>query len=424
MMLRNFKIFIALSIFLPGCIENAKGPDIICGKLNMSHLDHLFSEVNLKNGTKAGIVHIYSEFPDYNYNIEPKEGFACVDDVARAVVLLVNCPDESNGKSRNVILNEMIDFILYMQSDNGYFHNFIWDNGRINKTYRTSQAQPDWWSWRSFWALEEFAAKSARNVEKIEKASNKLAEKIFEDLASADRAISEVEGVRLPSWLPGKTASDQAGVLILALEKYYQRTNDGRASELIAQLAEGILVMQAGDSLNFPYGAFLSWNNTWHAYGNIQAYALLRAGNLLNDTNIIDKALIEVDNFYPWLIENGFLNYFTIMRREGNYEIIEQEKFPQIAYGIRPMVYACAEAYRITGKEKYLGMAKEAAAWFAGKNPAGKVMWDPATGRCFDGIVSNKEINMNSGAESTIEALLSLQALEKMGINIVELYGN
>jgi hypothetical protein len=144
---------------------------------------------------------------------------------------------------------------------------------------------------------------------------------------------------------------------------------------------------------------------------------------LLNNTNIIDKALIEVDNFYPWLIKNGFLNYFTIMRREGNYEIIEQEKFPQIAYGIRPMVYACAEAYRITGKEKYLGLAKQAAGWLAGKNLTGKVIWDPATGRCFDGIINKEEINMNSGAESTIEALLSLQALEKVGINIGELYG-
>ena len=410
--------------FLAGCIENAAGPGIVCGKLNMDHLDHLFSEVNLENGTRAGILHIYSEYPDYRYNIEPKEGFACVDDVARAAVLLANCPDDSCSKSRRVILDKMMDFLLYMQSDNGYFYNFIWDDGSINKTYMTSLAQPDWWSWRSFWAMEEFAGKSARNAEKIKEASNLLAERIFKDLATADRSISEVEGVRMPSWLPGKTASDQAGVLILALEKYYRRTNDSRVSGLIAQLAEGILVMQAGDSLSFPYGAFLSWNNTWHAYGNIQSYALLRAGILLNDTTIIDKALIEVDYFYPWLIKNGFLNYFTIKGMDGKYEITEQEKFPQIAYGIRPMVYACAEAYRITGKVKYLGIAKEAAAWFAGKNPAGKVMWDPATGRGFDGITSNEKINMNSGAESTIEALLSLQALEKMGIDIEELYGN
>jgi hypothetical protein len=173
------------------------------------------------------------------------------------------------------------------------------------------------------------------------------------------------------------------------------------------------MVMQAGDSLNFPYGAFLSWNNTWHAYGNIQAYALLRAGVLMNNNTFIDKALLEIDNFYPWLIDNGFMNYFTIKKIGGKYEFTEQEKFPQIAYGIRPVVYACAEAYRITGKEKYRDMARQAAGWLEGKNPAGKVMYDPVTGRGFDGIISNDKINMNSGAESTIEALLALQAIEK-----------
>ena len=176
------------------------------------------------------------------------------------------------------------------------------------------------------------------------------------------------------------------------------------------QLADGIILMQAGDSLNFPYGAFLSWNNTWHGYGNIQSYALLKTGVLLGKKDYIDKALVEVDNFYPWLIKNGFLNYFNLKKTEGKYEITEEQKFPQIAYGIRPVVYACAEAYRITGKEKYLDLAKQAAAWLTGKNPAGKAMWDPATGRGYDGIISNEKINMNSGAESTIEALLALQA--------------
>jgi hypothetical protein len=424
MMFRIFKIFIILLIFLTGCVERSAVPDINCGPLKSDHLDHLFSEVNLGNGTKAGIVRIYSEYPDYNYNIEPEEGFACVDDVARAVVLLVNCPEYNHDNSLNTIPGEMINFILYMQSDNGYFHNFIWDDGTINKTYRTSLAQPDWWSWRGFWAMEEFAGKNEINAGKIERASNKLADKIFEDLLTADRSVGETQGVRLPAWLPGKAAADQAADLILALEKYYRRTNDDRAQELMIQLAEGILVMQAGDSLNFPYGAFLSWNNTWHAYGNIQAYALLRAGVLLNRTDIIDKALIEVDHFYPWLIENGFLNYFSVRKSDGHYEITEQEKFPQIAYGIRPLVFACTEAYRITGKDKYLDIAKQAAAWFAGKNPAGKVMWDTMTGRCFDGIISSEKINLNSGAESTIEALLALQALDKAGIDINELYNN
>jgi hypothetical protein len=410
----QFQIIILFIIFLVGCTGNQVKPLITCGNLNLGHFDHLLSEVKLGNDTKAEIVYIYSEYPDYHYTVEPKEGYTCVDDVARAVVLLCGCPDEGLNKSRQALLDKMTDFLLYMQSDGGYFYNFIWHDGSINKTHRTSQAVPDWWSWRAFWAMEEYASLSEKNAGKIEKASKKLAGKIFDDLVTSDRSVSDAEGIRVPSWLPAKAASDQAGDLILALEKYYRRTTDSRAPGLIRQLADGILVMQAGDSLNFPYGAFLSWNNTWHAYGNIQSYALLRAGILLNDTNYIEKALVEVDNFYPWLIKNGYMNYFTIKRTEGKYVITEQQKFPQIAYGIRPVVYACAEAYRITGKERYLELAKQAAGWLAGKNAAGKAMWEPATGRGFDGIINEGKINLNAGAESTIEALLALQEVGQL----------
>jgi hypothetical protein len=410
----QFQVIILFMIFLAGCTGKPLKPVINCGHLNLAHLDYLYSEVTLKNGAIGGIVHIYSEYPGYEYTIEPEQGFACVDDVARAVVLLCHCPDGSLSGSRQAMLDKMTDFLLYMQSDNGYFYNFIWHDGSINKTFRTSQAVPDWWSWRAFWAMEEYASLSAKNAGKIEKASKKLADKIFKDLVTSDRSTSEEEGIVIPTWLPAKTASDQSGDLILALEKYYHRTNDSRTTGLIVQLADGIILMQTGDRLNFPFGAFLSWNNTWHGYGNIQAYALLKTGVLLGRKDYIDKALAEVDNFYPWLIKNGFLNFFDIKKVEGKYEITQEQKFPQIAYGIRPVVYACAEAYRITGKEKYLDLAKQAAAWLAGKNPAGKVMWDPFTGRCYDGIINEEKINMNAGAESTIEALLALQEVGQL----------
>jgi len=71
------------------------------------------------------------------------------------------------------------------------------------------------------------------------------------------------------------------------------------------------------------------------------------------------------------------------------------------------------EAYKITGKKEYLNQAEEITQWFSGKNIAGQQMYDAATGRCFDGIVSETKVNKNSGAESTIEALLSLQVFDQ-----------
>ncbi|MGH3372992.1 MAG: hypothetical protein ACRDPR_23645, partial [Nocardioidaceae bacterium] len=48
-----------------------------------------------------------------------------------------------------------------------------------------------------------------------------------------------------------------------------------------------------------------------------------------------------------------------------------------------------------------------------GANPAGEAMYDPTTGRTFDGISGSGQINRNSGAESTIHGLLSMLALDR-----------
>ena len=67
----------------------------------------------------------------------------------------------------------------------------------------------------------------------------------------------------------------------------------------------------------------------------------------------------------------------------------------------------------MTNEQKYLDLALQLAAWFKGDNAAEAVMYDPQTGRGYDGINDTASINRNAGAESTIEALLTLQAIEK-----------
>jgi hypothetical protein len=57
-------------------------------------------------------------------------------------------------------------------------------------------------------------------------------------------------------------------------------------------------------------------------------------------------------------------------------------------------------------------LAGLAASWLMGNNAAKSQMYDPTTGRCFDGIVDSTNVNYNAGAESTIEALLTLVDIE------------
>ena len=66
-----------------------------------------------------------------------------------------------------------------------------------------------------------------------------------------------------------------------------------------------------------------------------------------------------------------------------------------------------------TGDPRYAVYAGLVAGWFTGSNPARISMYDPITGRTFDGIdgPSPVKVNRNAGAESTVESLLALQAV-------------
>jgi hypothetical protein len=172
--------------------------------------------------------------------------------------------------------------------------------------------------------------------------------------------------------------------------------------------------MQKGDADNYPYGAFLSWENMWHAWGNNQAFALLKAGTKFNNQEYIASALNEIDHFYPKLLNDGFAEAFWIKKTGDVYTEIERNNYPQIAYGLRPMVWAAAEAYKHSNNEKHLTLAKDLNSWLLGINDANTAIYNTTNGVCFDGVVGLNEVNRNSGAESTIESLLILLEMEKL----------
>lgn len=382
---------------------------------NTSHLDHLYQEI-IVDGRTLGIVHIYSEYPDYNWVGDDDEGIACVDDAARAAVFYSKYFHLTNNDARLNKVKTLTEFILFMQSDNGWFYNFIWENYSINKTFQTSVAIPNWWTWRALWALTEnyplMKIHDEQLAERMLDAIKKTIEECKKEF-STEKTTVVIDGFIRPQWLPFETASDQAAILIMALVNYFNITNEAGVLPIIEKLCDGILLMQEGDENRFPFGAFLSWQNLWHAYGNLQSYALLRAFEILKKDEYKNSALLEINNFYEYLFDQKYLNEFKLTKELNVTLTAESKIFPQIAYGIRPMIYACLAAYELEGDKKYLNKALNIAGWFFGKNYPKVKMYNPANGRCFDGITSIDEINMNSGAESTIEALLSLIEIEK-----------
>ncbi len=414
----NIASIVIILLVFASCTSTKKVISNDKDSINFDHFNHLYKEIDF-NGKKAGIIHIYSEYPDYKFEIEPKEGFTCVDDVARAMVLLskyleVNKNDENAFDN----LKKLTEFVLQMQHKNGYFNNFIWNDLSINTTYKTSVAELNWWSFRALWGLESVypLVKSDRNLaNRIVSSTEKLLSNIKRDIPIDNLEVEIIETIEVPTWLPQKYASDQSALLILGLLKNHERTADSEIKLLIDALAKGIILMQKGDANNYPYGAFLSWQNLWHAWGNNQAYALLKAGQQFKNQPYIDSALKEIDNFYPYLLKNGFAEAFWIKKNTDNsFTEIKRNQYPQIAYGLRPMIWATSEAYHYSKNKKYLKLAKELESWLYGQNDANGKMYNPTTGIFYDGIKSKKEISKNSGAESTIEGLMILLEMKKI----------
>jgi hypothetical protein len=384
--------------------------------INARHLDHLYAPVHFSSGANAAGIHIYAEAPDYRFVAASGEGFTCVDDVSRAALFYLRDKNYLTDTAVQRKAVALIQFVLEMQADNGYFYNFLFSDNLINREGSTSKATADWWSWRALQTLTEarpfIKNKNVSLSTKIDLAISKIITRIKSDLIQLPLTTKIVQGIEIPQWLPAGSGTDQAATLILALIPYCSTTNDPVIIKYIRKLADGIALMQQGDAGHFPYACFLSWENQWHAYGSDQAYALLRAGVFLNDQKYTTRALAEVDHFYPWLLQKGFKSSFAITKTDSVIQLIDEQRFEQIAYGIRPMVFAAIEAHKLTGKEKYTDIAGHLAAWLLGANEKGAIMYSSTTGRCFDAISSANTVNHNSGAESTIEALLTLQRVE------------
>ncbi|MEZ0540054.1 hypothetical protein [Fibrella arboris] len=421
-------ITIIYTLLAPSCKKGVvAGTGVVPNVSRLVNTDHLLGTLYqpakmASSGADIGAVWIYSE-PDshggYKLVGDADEGYTCVDDVSRASLFLLREPDLATNTDKQDKLRKMTRFVLEMQSLTGYFYNFLWPDKTINTTFRTSTNTPDWWSWRALWLLSEaypyFQKTDATLATRIKAATDRLVTVMVRDFGSTPKDVNFVQGVTVPKWLPYGSGSDQAAIMLLGLNNVYAQTPSAPVLRLMEQLAEGILLMQKGDGPHYPYGAFLSFGTSWHAYGNDQAYALLTVGKALNKPDWLAAARREVESFYPYILNQGFLESFRVRQSGETFTVVSQSRYAQIAYGVRPMIWATLALYEQTKEPKLLEQATKLTRWFLGNNPANATMYDKATGRGFDGISSETSVSRNAGAESTIEALLAIQAAEKYG---------
>ena len=285
------------------------------------------------------------------------EGVACVDDAARALELYCDLWRATRLPWVRRWCDGLVAFILAMQGADGQWLNFILDwEGTPNRTGPTSRAGGDFWQARAVLALIHAAP-------------------ILQDIR-IDVAVRR----GLPHILSATdVASDVRALHIRAALALGDESNAHGLQRLLPLWSEQLLSCRSGDVLmNSP-----DERGPPHLWGHIQEGVLAEVAVRLGHDDWLAVARRSAESVFASAVRTGF-------------------DLPRIQpYDVASAVYTLSSLAATTGDPYFITLVEGARAWFDGRNPTGRPVYDRREGRVRDGI-DHRAISTHSGAEANI----------------------
>ena len=304
----------------------------------------------------------------------PEHGY-CVDDVARALVVLMREPQLTDELQR--LADICLHFVDRAVRRDGRTHNRM----AVSGVFTDQPGTGDWWG-RAVWALGVTVAAGRTD------AARRIARNAFVRAAPVHSTDLRARAF---------AAIGAADVLSVDPGNRYARA-------LVSDAAASIPAN--GDS-RWP------WPERRLRYGNaVLPEALLAAGVALDDTRLIDRGLLLLRFLMDVETRDGHLSVTGV---EGRGPSQRAAQFDQQPIEIAAIADACARAFDITGDGCWRDAVSLAWAWFAADNDSSVAMVDNATGAGFDGLTATGR-NQNRGAESTLAALSTYQQALRVGV--------
>ena len=323
--------------------------------LNYSHLLALSDDVGI--------------FEHAKYNKARIEHGYCVDDVARALILI-----ERNQPESATLQNQRLTYLQFLreaQTDAGEFINRksyagTW-NGPAEITDHWGRAL---WAFGSTFQLDQDSDVAYEALQRFElgaqNRSQYLRSMLFAALGAA--AVLDVAG------------------------------NNAIAKELLNDAAEAI---DTNDVSGLEEENWI-WPERKLTYANAALpEVLILAGVHLKNRDFLVRGIVLL----KWLLDiESKAPHFSVTPVGGRTSSGIVTNFDQQPIEIAALVDACSTAFRVTHDTQWLTYIARGARWFAGSNDSRIQMHDPLTGAGFDGLTQNGR-NHNCGAESTIAYL-------------------
>lgn len=376
--LSYFNIFNGFAKILPK--DKSKFPPINLG--HIKSLTDTFGMIQFANHTK----------PD------PQSGY-CLDDNARALLGFSKMYEKKRLKSTLNYIKVYLDFIEFTQKKNGKFYNFV----TYNRDFNDNGESEDSFG-RAIWSLGVII----KNPNIDEKTKHRVI-KIFNKTKDA---IPELHSLRAVSF---------SIIGLCQISRYYESLEENGDEKIIEEnnTINELITTQSDKLVEcFEYtkensNDFWEWFEDCLTYSNYKLpEALLRAYKQTDNKKykIIAEKSLDFINSITFEKEN----YFAPIGQDGwFFRNGKRAYFDQQPEDAASAVEALAVAYKITGDKNYKDKAELTFQWFLGKNHLNQMVYDEATGGCYDGI-GKYSLNFNQGAESTLSYFLARLAIENI----------
>lgn len=290
------------------------------------------------------------------------EGVACVDDAARAFVLLSELWRATGNAALRAWADGLLEFVHWMRAGGGRWFNFIYDwDGTQNTAGITSKPGFNFWQARATCALVD-ACLVLEDQTSRESLKEALAAAASAPCPADVRSLHTLAAVRLLDAEPDPWLAAQVV----------------RWCDAMAGCRSGDMLMNSPDERGLP-----------HLWGHVQEAALVEAAALLGRDDLRKIAIRSAEGLFTPIIQSGF-------------------DLPHVQpYDVQSAVFVMDHLAAVTGDQRYVALAQAARGWFDGRNPAAARTYDRAKGRVADGI-DHGRINDHSGAEANITAGLAL----------------
>ncbi len=331
-----------------------------------------------------------------NHTRPDKHSGYCLDDNARALIGCIKWYEHKRIKSTLDLIYRYLAFVKFCQRRDGRFHNFVSHQRTFNDLSESEDSLG-----RAVWALG-YAVRSERLPDDVR--------------TQAKTMLKKTKPHLLDLRSPRAIAFSIIGLYHVAkVQNEDIMPNDWREEiiELITVLSDKLVAQFDWQIDNNTNGKSWYWFEDCLTYSNFKLpEALFRAYSLTQSKRyreVAEKSLkfllditFEKEGYFAPIGQDGW--YF----RNGKRAYFDQQ--PEDAASA---VEGLAAAHITTGKKIYRDKAKLAFQWFLGKNHLNQMVYDEATGGCFDGL-GKYSLNFNQGAESSISYFLARLAIEKI----------